>query len=1061
MSNSLHSHIYFDNGIPTGTVPIGGTVQSRIVDFASIDWLEWFILSSSADATASFTLSLQHGDVVDDVDNPAVITDAAPVPANKLEGFDPNPLLFSNNNEIRRVQYQDNKAYVQLVITHNSGGVGELAAAPILSGLPFTPFYREGVEPDMLLDANNDNPVTSNITVDGALSISSTNPVQNTIVTANLNSLQSQVDALAVNEIIEFKPTYYSPIPFINEFTGETHNASGGGAPTQTTAKKGDLVAVEVAGSFDIGNSDTVARGDILHAQVDNPTALTDWAILKDMTSELETAINNADGSTLVIDDGVFLVTSSVNVEVRYHVRARNMHKSILLNRLDEACFDNFGGETFMQNNSTQVDIDTITQEDYTDLINETTDYVSVLNCTTAADAANFKAGDLLDLTTNKSHPYTDAVSKKCFLGEQVAVLDADAATGKIYLSRLLRFQDIFDDLTTGDIIVANTVPLNLAGSMIEGLKFSAAPTFRGNTAGGWHTLYGVVESATVTASSGSERTLTTAVPHNLEVGQPITIEAVNGDTSCDVIVVNSTTEIVIEVPATIDEDTTASNIPTSGSIDYKAAFDRRNGTNQGACITMRYAPFCKVIDCDFDMLWTMGVRLMHCSFARVQDCNFYKLPNALTNSQNLFGRLGYGVLFYGACDQSTWDGGDCTFGRHVFTTGAAEQTSFDVNKSFRYGVPTDWEVMNVISRYGWGVPFDTHEEANGGTFKNCSCYHPFRGSQGGSYTGYGVQVRCANVNVLGYYQEGGSNGIRFASTFQPADNKHIIDAVIRDLDDNGNDSGALRVEDFTGKTNVPNIEGRLIASNCGGGMYLKGGNVRLSEFVHKHVTEKAIFMEGDNTTLHINKCILDHEGKPWQASSTSIGIQMADDSKCFIDDLTVVRGANTSNPRSVFDAADTITKDVGVGKLQVRNTADIAALPLVDTNEEPYFNWTYGGEVIVFFVTPEGSDVTTGTGKVSFELPKDLVVFEVVGSLTTASTTGDVTVDVNDDGTSIFGTNQLTIDANETSSSTATTPANYSSTVLDKGSLFTIDVDAAGTGAQGLKVCVKGYWVG
>jgi hypothetical protein len=77
--------------------------------------------------------------------------------------------------------------------------------------------------------------------------------------------------------------------------------------------------------------------------------------------------------------------------------------------------------------------------------------------------------------------------------------------------------------------------------------------------------------------------------------------------------------------------------------------------------------------------------------------------------------------------------------------------------------------------------------------------------------------------------------------------------------------------------------------------------------------------------------------------------------------------------------------------------------------------------------------------------------------SLSTASSSGAVTCDINIGGTSILGANKLSIDANETTSTTATTPttlANNPTNVSDDAE-FSVDIDGAGTGATGLKVTI------
>ena len=85
------------------------------------------------------------------------------------------------------------------------------------------------------------------------------------------------------------------------------------------------------------------------------------------------------------------------------------------------------------------------------------------------------------------------------------------------------------------------------------------------------------------------------------------------------------------------------------------------------------------------------------------------------------------------------------------------------------------------------------------------------------------------------------------------------------------------------------------------------------------------------------------------------------------------------------------------------------------------------------------------------------MTLTEVRGSLSTASSSGLPTFDINEGGTTILST-KLTIDANELTSTTAATPAVISDTTLADDAEMTIDIDVAGTGAKGAKVALIGY---
>ncbi len=105
--------------------------------------------------------------------------------------------------------------------------------------------------------------------------------------------------------------------------------------------------------------------------------------------------------------------------------------------------------------------------------------------------------------------------------------------------------------------------------------------------------------------------------------------------------------------------------------------------------------------------------------------------------------------------------------------------------------------------------------------------------------------------------------------------------------------------------------------------------------------------------------------------------------------------------------------------------------------------------------LSDEDTAITTGTAKITFRAPYAMELYQIPrASLSTVSSSGTPTVDINVDGTSILST-KLTIDANEKTSTTAATAAVMTSNPLAiaDDAEITMDIDTAGTGAKGLKV--------
>jgi hypothetical protein len=108
--------------------------------------------------------------------------------------------------------------------------------------------------------------------------------------------------------------------------------------------------------------------------------------------------------------------------------------------------------------------------------------------------------------------------------------------------------------------------------------------------------------------------------------------------------------------------------------------------------------------------------------------------------------------------------------------------------------------------------------------------------------------------------------------------------------------------------------------------------------------------------------------------------------------------------------------------------------------------------------VSDEVTTIIADTDVITFRMPADFTLTEIFCSLTTASSSGLVTVDVNKGGVSILST-KITIDASEKTSLTAATPPVISTSDFSQDDEITVDIDGAGTGAKGLKLYMVGVY--
>lgn len=119
---------------------------------------------------------------------------------------------------------------------------------------------------------------------------------------------------------------------------------------------------------------------------------------------------------------------------------------------------------------------------------------------------------------------------------------------------------------------------------------------------------------------------------------------------------------------------------------------------------------------------------------------------------------------------------------------------------------------------------------------------------------------------------------------------------------------------------------------------------------------------------------------------------------------------------------------------------------------------WTHPLEVLEYALSDETTDLTTGAAKLTARAPYPFAVSEVRASLTEESSSGDVVIDINQSGTTIFNTDELTIDAGDRTSEGSASPYVFDGAItLADDEELTFDIESAGTDAKGLKVKIFG----
>ena len=108
----------------------------------------------------------------------------------------------------------------------------------------------------------------------------------------------------------------------------------------------------------------------------------------------------------------------------------------------------------------------------------------------------------------------------------------------------------------------------------------------------------------------------------------------------------------------------------------------------------------------------------------------------------------------------------------------------------------------------------------------------------------------------------------------------------------------------------------------------------------------------------------------------------------------------------------------------------------------------------LIIAVSDEYSTISSGTAKMTFRAPFAMTLSGLPrANLTSASSSGNVLVDINASSVSIFDTQKLQIDQGSSTSVGATASPVLVTTSISDDEVFTVDIDSPGTDAVGLKI--------
>ena len=242
-----------------------------------------------------------------------------------------------------------------------------------------------------------------------------------------------------------------------------------------------------------------------------------------------------------------------------------------------------------------------------------------------------------------------------------------------------------------------------------------------------------------------------------------------------------------------------------------------------------------------------------------------------------------------------------------------------------------------------------------------------------------------------------------------------------------GTDDYALVV---TGSSNISEnliINGRIGIGTDNPAYKLEvGGSISVGEYIyHRSDTDTFIRFQEDDINISAGGRSFIKIEEDTQ-DQISIGLDSSYGSDVF---LSVSGSIATGEDMSVFGGAVLVS-----GSLQVEQTASIQ-------------------DFMMITVSADNTDLQTGTGLVTLRAPFGMELYQIPRASLSTNGTSQTTIDINVGGSTIMNTNKLIIDANEGTSTSASTAAALTMTTINDDDQITIDVDAAGTGARGLKV--------
>jgi hypothetical protein len=533
-----------------------------------------------------------------------------------------------------------------------------------------------------------------------------------------------------------------------------------------------------------------------------------------------------------------------------------------------------------------------------------------------------------------------------------------------------------------------------------------------------------------------------------------------------------STEIVVTAVDTATDQFTVAS---TSGFSDRQGVYvhvDTAANLTGDAALLHNTIWFMDVVDAThFKLYSTAGAtNAVYFDITSAYTANSIRVADADVNA------LTYCHSTYGPGAASFANGFNSEGMRHPLTTDGAG-LSWSSSTYWKIGQTTDNFYTNVFAINPQGPAPDEHEEAWGNVYSNFYVRNTIRGDAQGSYSSVKVaQFRGVDNTIQNSLFEGSRTGINIeAVNHDRISYNKVRDVTISNTSDMNEITGtdyAFYNDNLSSMFNKQAfvLEGTININNVGKPIYLDDFGAMFANSATINVKSPGLrFIDlQDSAIAEIGEVNLDYSDPTKSFGSGRVPFYTSDGKGTVlrIGKVNIKMGCSSYAPSS-SGLLDTGTTQpyarVSFGSIKITNPCNLTIPPIVSSTDYATTKFEYWGpDTIQLDAGDETTVLTNGTSKACLTVTRPFLPLNWVAQVRVVDATQALTFDVNKNGTSVFGTNKISIDTSEKSSLTAATRFDAAAGTVAAfvpGDELCYDIDTATPVlAAGAKITIQGY---